>query len=232
MALAGIITGSVGNLALIVWLQGYWGVRRQEARAHSDCKLKQIALAMHAYHDVNKRLPTAAIYSQGPQGAPLLSWRVALLPYLEQQNLYLQFRLNEPWDSPHNIRLLGRMPSVYGADLGNAPPGHTHYQVFTGPRTPFNGPMPIRITHFRDGTSNTFLVVEADDAVPWTKPVDLVVADNAPLPRLGGLWGDGFLVAMGDGSTRWVNRRVREQTLRLLIDPNDGQVIADPEWED
>jgi hypothetical protein len=229
LALAGFITGSVGNLTLIVWLLGYWGVKRQEARVTSQCNLKEIALAMHSYHDVYKQFPSA-VYSQDGKQTPLLSWRVAILPFIEQNALYQQFRRNEPWDSPHNLRLLGQMPPIYAPVLSDAPPGQTHYQVFTGPRTPFNGPLPMRIMQFTDGTSNTFLVVEADDTVPWTKPADLVVADNAPLPRLGGLWGDGFLVAMADGSVRPVSRRVREQTLRLLIDPRDGQVITDPEW--
>jgi hypothetical protein len=122
------------------------------------------------------------------------------------------------------------MPKVYAPVRGDAPPNHTHYLVFTGPKTVFNGPQGIPLLRIQDGTSNTFLIVEADDAVPWTKPADLEVAPGRALPRLGGQWGDGFLVAMADGSTRFVSNRVSEQTLRLAIDPADGMLLP-ADWE-
>jgi hypothetical protein len=232
LAVAGLVVGVVGNLSLLPYFWIFRGVRSQEARRDSELNLKQLALAMHDYNDTYRRLPAAAIYSKDGK-TPLLSWRVALLPYLEQGNLYNQFKLDEPWDSPHNIRLLSQMPKVYAPVRGDAPPNCTRYQVFTGPKTPFRGPVPPRIpVTFLDGTSNTFLIVEADDAVPWTKPADLVVSPNAPLPRLGGVWGDGFLAAMADGSVRFVNtRRTSEQTLRLAIDPADGMPLP-ADWDD
>jgi hypothetical protein len=229
LAVAGLVLGVAGNLSLLPYFWIYRGVRTQEDRATSDNNLKQLVLAMHNYHDVYRRLPAAAIYSKDGK-TPLLSWRVALLPFIEEGNLYNQFKMDEPWDSPHNLRLLPQMPKTYAPVRGDAPPNCTRYQVFTGPKTPFRGPLGLRLTDFTDGTSNTFLIAEADEAVPWTRPADLVVSDNAPLPRLGGVWGDGFLVAMADGSTRFVHtRRVRDQTLRWLIDPNDGNVIPD-DW--
>src|SRR5207249_1839062 len=151
--------------------------------------LKELALAMHNYHDTYRKLPAAAIC--GEQGRPLLSWRVALLPFIEHEQLYRQFKLDEPWDSPHNLRLLPQMPKVYAPVRGKTPPNCTRIQVFTGPNTPFTETSSLSLTGFRDGTSNTFLIAEADDAVQWTKPADLVVSPNAPLPRLGGVWGDG-----------------------------------------
>jgi hypothetical protein len=230
MAIAGLVLGVVGNLSLLPYLWIYQGVRSQEARRDSEHNLKELVLAMHNHNDVYRTMPAAAIYSKDRK-TPLLSWRVALLPFLEQGDLYNQFKLDEPWDSPHNIRLLSKMPKVYAPVRGDAPPNCTRYQVFTGPKTPFNGPFGPRIpASFPDGTSNTILVAEADDAVPWTKPADLVVSPNAPLPRLGGVWGDGFLVAMADGSTRFVSNRVSETTLRLAIDPADGMVMPG-DWD-
>ncbi len=232
LAITGLIAGSVGNVSLVLFILGYMGVRNEQARQETNNNLKQLVLAMHNYHDVYRRMPSAASYDK--QGRPLLSWRVAILPYIEQAALYRQFRLEEPWDSPHNIQLLSRMPKTYASPRGAAPADHTHYMVFTGQNTPFRGPVPPRIpATFMDGTSNTILIVEADDAVPWTKPADLPIAPNAPLPRLGGLWGDGFFVAMADGSTRFVNRRrMSDQTLRLAIDPADGMPLpADWDWD-
>jgi len=226
LAIGGLVTGSLGNLAVLLALWGVQNVRTAAMRTQSQHNLKIIGLAMHNYHDANKSFPAAAIYSKDGK-TPLLSWRVALLPYFEQFPLYKEFKLDEPWDSPHNIRLLSHMPAEYASPRGETPPHHTHYLVFTGPKTPFNGPFGpnIHVT-FRDGTPNTFLVAEADDAVPWTKPADLEVAPERPLPRLGGLFGNRFNALFADGSVRFLDlRRVNEPTLRLLIDPNDGQPI-------
>src|SRR5262249_19852813 len=195
-------------------------VEQAAARTESMNNLKIMLLGMHAYHDVYKRLPTHATYSK--DGRPLLSWRVTILPFIEENGLYKQFNLDEPWDSPHNIRLLNQMPKIYAPVRGEAPPGHTHYQVFTGPNTVFNGQFPRRIMGIPDGASNPIFIVEADGTVPWTRPADLVVAPGQPLPRLRRLWDDRFLVGMGDASVRSVSNRIRESVLRSAIDPQDG----------
>jgi hypothetical protein len=129
-------------------------------------------------------LPTAAIYSK--DGRPLLSWRVAILPYIEQDDLYRQFRLDEPWDSAHNIKLLDRMPKVFRLEgFAPQPSNKTHFQVFIGPNTPFKGPQGLRFpAEVTDGTSNTFGVVEAKTAVSWTQPRDIPVG-NGQVPALG-----------------------------------------------
>jgi hypothetical protein len=107
---------------------------QRSARQQSVQNLKAIALAMHNYQDIYGYFPPAAIYSK--EGKPLLSWRVLLLPYLEQDNLYKQFHLNEPWDSEHNLALAETVVKVYTIP-GQKEPGKTYYQVFTGPSTMF-----------------------------------------------------------------------------------------------
>jgi len=85
--------------------------REPGARTQSQSRLKQMALAFHSYMEQHGRLPPAAICDA--KGRPLLSWRVALLPFIAQGELYRQFKLDEPWDSPHNIKLLDQMPATY-----------------------------------------------------------------------------------------------------------------------
>jgi len=104
------------------------------ARKQSILNLKQIALAMHNYHDIMGSFPPPAIYSK--DGKPLLSWRVALLPYLDQGNLYRQFHLDEPWDSAHNKKLLANRLKVYHIP-GSEDWISTYYQVFVGQDTIF-----------------------------------------------------------------------------------------------
>jgi hypothetical protein len=222
-------------------------VREAAARVASANNLKQIAFAMHAYAEAHDgRLPPASLLSA--KRKPLLSWRVLILPYLEQNHLYQQFHLDEPWDSPHNIALLSSMPKIYSAptDLpveARAEPFTTFYQVFTGEGTAFEGYEGLRLPQdFSDGTSNTFLVVEAGQAVPWTKPDDLPYDEAGPLPSLGGVFtGEsrfslvgsnrvkGFLGVLADGSVRFFTPATSEATLRDAITRNDGRPLG-PDW--
>ena len=179
---------------------------------------------MHVYHEEHGRLPPAVVY--GYDGQPLYSWRVLLLPYIEEGKLYEEFRLDEPWDSPHNLALLPRMPSIYRPPPNKAarvPPHHTVCQVFVGPGAAFEGSEGLRLaSDFPDGTSSTFLVVEAGEPVPWTKPQDLRYDPDGPLPDLRPLFRDGFRARLADGSGRFIPRETGEETLRALITRNGG----------
>jgi uncharacterized protein (TIGR03067 family)/prepilin-type processing-associated H-X9-DG protein len=198
-------------------------------RGQDANNLKQIALAFHNYHDTFKGLPAHAIYSKDGKKA-LLSWRVAILPFIEQNNLYMQFKLDEPWDSEHNKKLIPMMPRVY-MPLGmgkkdKMDDGKTYYVVFTGPNTPFDGNKMMMFQMFTDGTSNTGLIFEAKDPVIWTKPDDLVLPKpGEKLPELGGMFKSGMNMAFADGSVRWTRRDIEPATLRALITPAGGEVI-------
>jgi hypothetical protein len=157
-------------------------------------------------------MPPAVVY--GEEGKPLYSWRVLILPYIEQNDLFQEFHLNEPWDSPHNIRLLEKMPATYAPPAGKAwkvPQYHTVCHVFVGRGAAFEGREGLRFPRdFTDGTSDTLLVVEAGKPVPWTKPEELAYDPDGPLPDLRGLFRDGFRAAMGDGSVCFVRRGTSE----------------------
>jgi hypothetical protein len=166
----------------------------------------------------------------GEYGQPLYSWRVLLLPYIEQEELYKEFHLDEPWDSPHNIALLPRMPSTYaapGSKKSKIPPYHTVCDVFVGKGTAFEGREGVRYPQdFPDGTSQTILVVEAGEPVPWTKPEELLYDPDSPLPELRCLFKEGFRVGMGDGSMHYVRKNISEATLRAAITRNGNDIIG------
>jgi hypothetical protein len=188
-----------------------------------------VGLALLNYHDTHGRFPPAAVC--GEDGKPLYSWRVMVLPFIEQDGLFKKFHLDESWDSPHNILLVEQMPRTYAlsprkaAKLG-VPPGHTIMHVFVGRDAPFEGKEGLRIADFTDGLSNTILVIEAGKPVPWTKPEDLPFDPNQPLPDLPSPFRDGFRVNMADGSTIWVNKNIYEATLRAAITRNWGDVLG------
>ena len=145
---------------------------RARQRVQSINNLKQLGLAMHNYLDVNKNFPPAV---SAKDGKPLLSWRVLVLPYIEEGPLFQQFHLDEPWDSEHNLKLIPRMPTILRSPLAQWP---IRAARSTSPRrsadSVFPGQKGVAIRDITDGTSNTILLVEADDehAVPWTKPDD------------------------------------------------------------
>jgi hypothetical protein len=200
-------------------------VREVATLVQSSNNLMELGLALDAYHLKNGCFPPAALQSK--EGKPLLSWRVALLPYLENGGeLFKQFKLNEQWDSPHNKPLLARMPQVYFPK--NIPPKESHttfYQVFTGPGTVFDGPRGVSWSMIQDGHANTILVVEGGTAVPWTKPEDLPYVPGKALPQLGGLFPDGFHAMFCDGSVRFIRKKVDDKVLHALITRNGGEKV-------
>src|SRR5262249_55861319 len=150
------------------------------------------------------RLPAAAIRKGGQA---LLSWRVAILPFLEETALFDRFHLDEAWDSPHNASLLGGMPRVYTPVLPkDTMPDTTYYQGFVGPEALFDGQGGTRITEMIDARVPTIMVIEAGRPVPWTKPEDVPYAAAGPLPMLGGQFADGFYAGFADGSVGFLGR--------------------------
>lgn len=203
-------------------------VRAAASRTVSMNNLKQLGLALHNYHDAHGHFPTAASYDKA--GKPLLSWRVQILPFIEEEKLYKEFHLDEPWDSDHNKKLIPRMPKIYQGDP-NLPAGQTDYLGVAGKAAMFPpGPKPITIRDVTDGTSNTIFVVEvaADRAVPWTKPVDYRYDPNAPLTGLASREnGQLFFVLMVDGSVRGLNHKINPKILKALYTRNGGEAIGE-----
>lgn len=207
----------------------------------SQNNLKQMAIGMHNLHDVFKDLPPAANYDKFT-AKPLLSWRVHLLPYIEQDVLWKKFKLDEPWDSPHNIQLLKHMPDIYKVNYTIvAPEGQTFYQVFTGPQTLFEirpqfpgGPFGYKgwnLGQINDGTDNTLMIVEASRPVPWTKPEDIPYHKDSPVPKVGGPFKDLGICNVAFASAKVTSMRtsVPEKTLRALITRNGGEVVPN-DW--
>lgn len=197
--------------------------RRQQSSEH----LKQIGLAMHSYLDVHKHFSPAALTAA--DGKPLLSWRVAILPYLEQEALYEEFHLDEPWDSPHNRKLIDRMPDVYKSLGVAATENRTPYVVPVGKGSAFEGTKGTAIGEITDGTSNTIMIMEVADeqAVIWTKPDDYSYDPKQPAMGLTSPYSDGRLLSFCDGSVRFITQNLDDELLRRLLTRNDGQVVPE-----
>jgi len=203
--------------------------RQAALRAQCVNNEKQIVLAMHNYHSRHEAFPPA--YTREKEGKPLLSWRVLILPYLEQNDLYNEFHLDEPWDSTHNRALIARIPATYRCpnqrdDL--ARDGKTRYLAPRGARTILRGAEPVKLRDITDGTSNTIIVIDAGDdrAVVWTKPEDWEVD---PEPKSDGIFKShdrGTNAAFADGSVHFLSEKIAPATLRALLTCNGGEVIG------
>ncbi len=193
------------------------------ARAEANRNLRMIALAMHTYHSTNDHFPPAATHSA--DGKPLLSWRVAILPYIAEQELYDQFRQDEPWDSPHNKALLAKMPPVFAQRGKPKDATSTIYQAITGAGTMFDGPDGTAIEKITDGTTNTIMVVQGGTPVPWTKPEDIEYLPGKPLPKIAGPLPGGFLAVMGSGQVQFVSKKAKEALIRAAFTRNGGEFL-------
>ncbi len=192
--------------------------------ATSKKNLKQIGLAIHNFCGANDDKFPDDITDK--DGTPLLSWRVAILPFLEEQKLWEQFKFDEPWDSANNKKLIEKMPKLYAPVRVKAKTGETFYQRFVGKDALFNEKgTDYTIGTIPDGTSNTALVVEAGDPVIWSKPADLTFGAKRPLPHLGGLFDGDFHVVMCDGSVMRVKKDFDADEMKRVVMPADGNVI-------
>lgn len=201
-------------------------VREAAQRASSTNNLKQIGLAMHNYHTTYNGFPAAAICDK-KTGKPLLSWRVSILPFIEEEVLYKQFKLDEPWDSEHNLKPAKNMPKIYFHPKANKPgDDKTHYRLFFGKGAAFELNKISSIANIADGTSNTIMVVEAEDPVVWTNPIDLAFDPTKALPKMLSIDGK-FSAAYCDGSVRTFKMPIDPEIFKLLIQRNDGKLIPE-----
>lgn len=190
-------------------------LRKQRKR-----RLQQVILAVHAYAEAHRKLPTDILAADG---TPLLIWRVRLLPFLEGDDLFKQFKLDEPWDSPHNRPLVDKLPDVYLVP-GTAP-GSTSIFVFKGIGTAFppKGD-PLTFDQMQDGTSNTLFCVVAkpEKAVPWSRPSDLDYDPKRIAELVETLPEKEAYLAFFDGGADFLDRRPDATMLKAMITPNEA----------
>lgn len=253
MALAGLGLGAVGLLVMIGSGIGIYFLstmfakqyRQNAAQQRARNDLRQIGLALHGYHDVNVVMPTADAWPVGGQLMPpadvsqRLSWRANVLPFIEQDNLYQRLKFEEPWNGPTNGSITAS-PVMQYADQDTPTSSQTRYRVFVGNGAMFDEPQRIvrganmrprrgvSMVAITDGLSNTIMVAQAAQTVPWGQYNELPFDPKGPLPQLGRTDRDYFLVLMGDGSTKIINKNIDPSTLKAAITRNGGEVVFLP----
>jgi ribosomal protein S27E len=229
------LLAAVGLLVLLL-LPAVGTVRDAARRNMCQSNLRQIAMALRTYETVHGRFPPA--YVADDQGKPMHSWRVLILPYLEEQALYEQFDLDQPWDSPQNSAVALQMPEYFRCPSAkNTAPNATNYMLITGPQTPFEGDQSSPQASFVDGMSRTILVVEAKGStVTWTEPVDLDIdkmsfqVGSGP-GEIGSDHARGVAVAVfADGHATVLSEDLDPETLRAMCTSSGGETV-DMSWQ-
>ena len=227
---AGVATSpTTAGIVVALTLPAVQAARAEARRQLAFFNARRFGLGMLMHESTMRKFPKAAICDK--QGKPLLSWRVALLPYIEETGLYQQFHLDEPWDSEHNKKLLELMPATFASpDAAAVRPGMTRYLVPTGPGTLFPRPdVALTLGDIKDGPSKTIILVEveAKEAVPWTKPEDLSFDPKQPHAGLKNARPTGFLAVFGDGHVSMIPRDIPAAVLAALFTTaGDEQVEA------
>ena len=207
--------------------------RKPQCKTH----LKQLGLALHNYHDEYGCFPPAFVADE--LGRPMHSWRVLLLPYLDQAPLYNQYRFDEPWDGPNNRRLADRMEEFFSCPVTPAmrdpsEPCFTSYVAVVGPETAWPGTNSVSIKDIKDGMANTLLLVEvANSGIQWMEPRDLHVLQMAPSINSKAGQGissrhpGGVYVLLADGAVRFEEESLSPQTIRALLTIDGGEKVVD-----
>lgn len=197
----------------------------------SQCRhnLKQIAIALHNYHDKFQAFPPA--YTVDADGKPLHSWRTLILPYLDQKTLYDKIDLAKPWDDPANAEVF----KLYNIEAYRCPsePGpatHTTYLAVVTSNSCLRPGESARMSDIKDGMSNTLMVteVDSDHAVPWMSPADadeslfLAISPTSKLVHTGGVQA-----AFADGTVRFLIVGLPAQIRRALVSIDGNESLND-----
>ncbi len=201
--------------------------RSNEASGVVRINMKQIGIGLHSQHDVQGFFGVPFAVSDDKATNPGLSWRVGLLPYVEQNGLYRGFDRSSRWDDPRNIAFSSQLVSAYSTPDEPGGPTNTRMFGFNGPGAfmEANRKFPMKLSNISDGTANTAMAAEVTIGAPWASPTDVPYTRNGPLPSFGASGSDSFQILLADGSVRNIKKTISPAVMHLLIQIADGQPV-------
>ena len=219
-----VILGCGGLVAIGLLLPAVSKVREAAARMSEMNNMKQVSLGALNYASGNAELPPA-------EGR--VSWRVHILPYVEQEGVYRQFNLNQDWNEGQNQQTASILIKTYVSPLDEPGTTQTHYRTFTGPGTIYDPKLmkaAVFPNYIADGVSNTIFAVDTTDAIPWPQPKEIAFAPGqGSLPELGNAKRSQGLAAMCDGSVKSFDKKAMDPNIiRMMVTAAGGEVI--PAW--
>lgn len=219
-----VTTSDLGGTRTLLFVRGTAAKPNEDVLAVRYA-MKNLGQALHAYQQRIGQLPPA--YLADMTGQPLSSWRVQILPFIEQRNAFKLFQANEPWSSAKNQIVTELIVKTIVWPINAPPYNRSPYRVFQGKGMLFEGSNPQKLPAEK-ALSTTILLAEAPRVV-WTKPEELLIDDNRPLPPLGGSVKGGFHVLLADGSVRLIKEGFNEKVFRQLLLRDKRKQVK---WED
>lgn len=196
-------------------------IHEADMRTTTMNRLRQNTLAVHNFESAFGHFPSPVmVHASGKK----YSWRIAILPFVGRSDIYKKYDFTQDWDSPHNLEVTSEMPDYFRSEGDDPDSTNASFFMLTGPGGLPHG-TPFEIRDFTDGTSNTILAVEAKRDVHWSKPEDIYIDPNEPLPDFGGFHKGGFNATMADGSVRFISEKVAADVLRQLFTPAGGEIV-------
>jgi hypothetical protein len=245
------------GVVVILLLPAVPSAREAARRMQCSNQMRQIVIAFDVYHDKYGHFPPAYTVDEG--GKPLHSWRVLILPYIEQNTLYEKIRKDEPWDSEYNKQFHSEVPSIFrcpsvprrdsGFQCRNCHQkfivlsGGCYYSVIVGEEAAFNGSQKRTLDNITSGTSNTIFLVERMTPVNWMDPTQEITYEtaykgiNINATGIGSFHLGGVNVGFGDTTCHFINDDVDGRLLRTLLDRRyaahmctDPDCPGEPPW--
>ncbi len=176
LAAVAVVSVCIIGILIALLLPAIQAAREAARRAQSSNNVKQISLGLLNYETSHGHFPPQ--YTLDADGNRLHSWRTMILPYLEQSNLYDEVDLEKPWNDQTNSLATETEIQVFRSPRSDDPPEMTNYVAIAGEGFAFDGDKQFRLQHFRDGMSNTIMIVEiVNSTIPWAKPEDITLDD-------------------------------------------------------
>jgi len=206
----------------------------QQATWGNQCatNLKTLAEALGKYAAEKGTYPP--VWTVDTEGKPFHSWRVLILPYLDEEELYNSIKLDESWDSPHNRQFHAKMPTVFRCPASRfANETTTTYSWIVGPNTCPPGPRTLKPSDVTDNPNSTIMLVERKNSICWMRPEE-ITEENA-LKGINierGIGSDhqrgGANTAFFDATIRFIANNAPPNALKTLLSYNSGEEVPLP----
>ena len=212
----------VVGILIALLLPARCSAREGARRAQCMHNMKNIALALLVFESEKGRFP--AMVDPAKTNQPPCSWRIQILPGLDQKDIFERYNVNEPWNGPKNCKLADPMPRLYRCPSNDSPAVlNTDYLTVVGPKAMFREVGSIKTGDITDGQSNTIMVVESHQSgIHWMEPRDMK-ADDATLgvnsestASIGSAHPGIAIVAFADGHVRHVSDDIDPEVLKAM----------------
>jgi prepilin-type processing-associated H-X9-DG protein len=200
--------------------------------------MREIGLALLDYQQLHGSFPPA--YTVDQYGKPLMSWRTAILPFIEYGSVYAQYHPDVPWDSAANLPIARTQLSAFWCPIDDAVakrPSDTSYVAVVGPRTIWGIGTGLKGTDVKDRLFDTLMVVEMKNSgIGWGEPRDLDL-DHLPagltrkdLFQALSNHSGGFDALFADGHTEIIPVTIPWSQFVALTTIDGGEKIDRSTW--